>query len=159
MFSRPSINNGGQSTSDNSRSNGAYNNNRHGAVDSHQNDSKTHQSKNRDIIYDNTNSIDMQNLTRPSLQDPNRAESPYPKTSEAYNRTEPVPWQSNSTLGVAPAEEATRWYSNSTNGESLRAAEPVRQNSRRDGGNWPLSPESEASGGILMKAQSVRSAV
>jgi len=162
MFSRPSINTGGQSTTGNSRSNDR----RHGAVDSHQNDSKTPHSKNRDIVYDNntTTSIDMQNLTRSSLQHPRpRGESPYPKPLEAYNRTDPVPWHSNSTLGAAPAEEATRWYSNSTNGdgETQRVAEPLRRQDSvpRGGGHWPLSPESEASGGILMRAQSVRSAV
>jgi hypothetical protein len=160
MFSRPSINGNGQSKS-RSRTTDTFN---HRPIDSHQNDPQNHQSKNLDI-FDKTNSIDMQNLTRYSVEDgcngsshPPATYHPHPNTKalEAYNRNEPVRWNSNSTLGVhavpdRTAEEATRWYSNSTNGDGQRAAEPLRQ-------NWPLSPDSEVSGGIL-RAHSVRSAV
>jgi hypothetical protein len=163
MFSRPSINGGGQSKS---RTNDTFN---HHPIDSHQNDSQNRQSKNL-VIFDKTNSIDMQNLTRCSVEDGSSSSHPpatyqphsNPKDLEAYNRTEPVRWNSNSTLGVhavpeRTAEEATRWYSNSTNGDGQRAAEPLRQNGDpRAGGNWPLSPDSEVSGGLL-KPQSVRS--
>lgn len=181
MFSRPSLNGGGQSKS-RSRSNGTHN---HHPIDSHHNDS--HQSKNRDL-FDKTDCIDMQNLTKYSLDDdaagagPNeppatdhRSQSQSQshsnsKAFEAYNATEPVRWNSNSTLGVhvVPDQttgEATRWYSNSSNGENQRAAavastEPLRQEdgNPREGGGWPLSPDSEVSGGFL-RAQSVRSAV
>jgi hypothetical protein len=163
MFSRPSENGNGQSKS-RSRTTDTFNRN---PIDSHQNDSQNRQSKSRDIFdHKASNSIDMQNLTRCSVEDgcggsthPPATYQPHsnnPKALEAYNRTEPVRWNSNSTLGVhaAPertAEEATRWYSNSTNGDGQRAAEPLRQ-------NWPLSPDSEVPSSIL-RAQSVRSAV
>ena len=168
MFSRPSINGGVQSKS-RSRTTDTFN---HRQIDSHQNDSQTHPSKTHDV-FDKTNSIDMQNLTRCSLDDGSNSSHPpatyqphsNPKDLEAYNRTEPVRWNSNSTLGVHAVqdrtpEEATRWYSNSTNGDGgLRPAEPLRQNSlARAGSHWPLSPDSEVSGGLL-KPQSVRSAV
>jgi hypothetical protein len=169
MFSRPSVNGGGHSKS-RSRTTDTFN---HHPIDSHQNDSQTRQSKGHDI-FDKTNSIDMQVLTRRSLEDgcgANNGEQLPPatyqpdatlKALEAHHRTEPVRWNSNSTLGVVQdrtAEEATRWYSNSTNGEHQRAAEPLPQNrDPRAAGNWPMSPDSEVSGGLL-KPQSVRSAV
>jgi hypothetical protein len=162
IFSRNSSNNDRSRTTDNS------DRDRHQQNDSHQ---KGPRSKSLDLFDTNT-SIDMHTLTRTSLEDGSRDShppatyQPHPdsKTHEDCNRIERVRWNSNSTLALHAShdrtlEEATRWQSNSTNGEG----QPLRQNGRpraasRAQGSWPVSPESEVAGG-QWKAQSVRSAV
>jgi hypothetical protein len=158
MFSRNSSNDRSRTTD--------HSNDHHQQSDSHQ---KDHRSKSLDP-FDTTTSIDMQTLTRASLEDGTRDVRPpassHPhhdsKAHEDCDRIERVRWNSNSTLGVhagqdrMPEEEATRWYSNSTNGEGR----PLQQQNSnpRTRGSWPVSPESEVAGGLL-KPQSVRSAV
>ena len=164
MFSRPSSNNNRSRTTDNSNSN---NSNNHNQIDGHR---KAPLSKTHDL-FDTTTSIDMQTLTRGSLEEgardsPHLPPAIYPprldsKTHESGERIERVRWNSNSTLGGVHAgqdrslEEATRWQSNSTYGEG----QPLRQGSHpRARGSWPISPASEVSG-VVWKPQSVRSGV
>jgi hypothetical protein len=162
MFSRPSSKNNRSRTTDNSNSN---NSNNHNQIDSHR---KAPLSKTHDL-FDTTTSIDMQTLTRGSLDlehgardSPHLPPATYPprfdsNTHESGERIERVRWNSNSTLGAHAGqdrtlEEATRWQSNSTYGEG----QPLRQGSTPR--PWPMSPDSEVSG-VVWKPQSVRSAV